>query len=99
MSATKGRVFEHLGAVQEVLLAWGISFGSILVAFALFGGATGHAKVVATLGFLYLPLLAMRRRDEDYGDYGITFRVWREDLRLFLILFALVLPLYVAGFW
>ena len=97
--ATRLSIVERLNAVQEILLTWAASFGTILIAFALFGGAAGHAKVVATVGFLYLPLLAMRRRGEDYADFGITFRAWREDLRLFFILFALVLPLYVAGFW
>src|SRR5919197_2667314 len=99
VDATRLSVFQRLSAVQEVLLTWAASFGSILIAFALFGGAAGHAKVVATVGFLYLPLLAMRGRGEDYADFGITFRAWREDLRLFSILFALVAPLYVAGFW
>lgn len=91
--------FSRLSAVQEVLLLWGLSFASILLAFALFGGATGHAKIVATVGFLYLPLVAMRRRNEDYPDYGITFRALREDLKLFGILFAVVAPLYVLAFW
>jgi membrane protease YdiL (CAAX protease family) len=99
VGATRLSIFERLNAVQEILVTWAASFGTILIAFALFGGAAGHAKVVATVGFLYLPLLAMRRRGEDYADFGITFRAWREDLRLFSILFALVLPLYVAGFW
>ena len=99
MSSAVARRLEDLSALKEVLLLWGISFASIVAAFALFGGANGYAKVVATLGFLYLPLLAMRRRGEDYADFGITFRAWREDLRLFAILFALILPLYVMGFW
>jgi membrane protease YdiL (CAAX protease family) len=99
MSSAVARRLEELSALKEVFLLWGISFASIVAAFAVFGGANGYAKVVATLGFLYLPLLAMRRRGEDYGDFGITFRAWRQDLRLFAILFALVLPLYVVGFW
>jgi membrane protease YdiL (CAAX protease family) len=99
MTATISRAFENLSALKEVLLLWGISFASIVTTFAIFGGASGHAKVVATVGFLYLPLLAMRRRGEEYADFGISFRAWREDLRLFSILFALVLPLYVVGFW
>jgi membrane protease YdiL (CAAX protease family) len=99
MSSALARRLEDLSALKEVLLLWGISFASIAAAFAVFGGATGYAKVVATLGFLYLPLLAMRRRGEDYSDFGISFRAWRQDLRLFAILFALILPLYVVGFW
>ncbi|MGA9521107.1 MAG: MXAN_2755 family glutamic-type intramembrane protease [Myxococcaceae bacterium] len=91
--------FARLSAVQEVFLLWAVGFIGIIVAFAAFGGSGGHAKVVATVGFLYLPLLAMRRRGEDYRDYGITLRAWREDLKLFGILFAVVFPVYVAGFW
>jgi membrane protease YdiL (CAAX protease family) len=90
---------KSLSAVQEVLVLWGLSFGTILIAFALFGGASGHAKVVATLGFLYLPLLAMRRRGEDYPDFGLSTRALGEDLKLFGVLFALVAPLYVLAFW
>lgn len=102
MSARPGAptgLLARMSAVQEVLLLWGVSFASILLAFALFGGASGGAKVVATLGFLYLPLLAMKRRGEDFRDFGLTFRAWREDLRLFGILTLIVAPLYVLGFW
>jgi uncharacterized protein len=89
----------RLSAVQEVLVLWAVGFSGIVLTFALFGSGGGWAKVVATVGFLYLPLLAMRRRGEDYRDFGITFRAWREDLKLFAILFAGVIPLYVVGFW
>ena len=95
----RGGAFSRLTATQEVLAIWGLSFASILIAFAVFGGAKSYAKVVATLGFLYLPVLAMRRRGEDFRDYGLTFRAWREDLKLFLILMAVVTPLYILGFW
>ncbi len=94
-----GGLFARLSAVQEVLLLWAVSFGSIVLAFALFGGASGHAKVVATVGFLYLPLLAMKRRGEDFPDFGLTARALGQDLKLFALLFALVAPLYVLAFW
>lgn len=83
-----------LTAVQEVLLIWAASFGAIVAASLL---APYYAKLVATLSFLYLPVLAMRRRGEDHRDYGITFRRWREDVKLFLILFLIVAPLFVGG--
>ncbi|MHB8873701.1 MAG: myxosortase MrtX [Myxococcaceae bacterium] len=83
------------GAVREVLLVWAACFAAIVVTFLTLNG---YAKLVATVGFLYLPLLAMRRRGEDYRDYGITFRNWRQDLKWFLVLSALVLPLFVAGY-
>jgi membrane protease YdiL (CAAX protease family) len=98
MNALEQRL-ARLSAVQEVLLLWAVGFLGIILTFAIFGGAGGYAKVVATIGFLYLPLLAMRRRGEDYRDFGITLRAWREDLKLFGLLFAFVVPLYVLGFW
>lgn len=89
----------RLSAVQEVLVLWGAGFAAIILAFVVFGGSAGYAKVVATVGFLYLPLLAMRARGEDYPDFGITLRAWKRDLGLFALLFAIVAPLYVFGFW
>lgn len=82
-------------AVREVLIIWGVCFAAILIAFPFSKAA---AKVAATVGFLYLPLWAMRRRGEDYVDYGVSTRAWREDLKWFAILSAVVLPLFAAGF-
>jgi membrane protease YdiL (CAAX protease family) len=75
-----------------------MGFATLLLASAVFG-ASAATKLVATAGFLYLPLLAMDRRGEDYRDYGVSLRAWREDVRLFLVLCALVGPLFFAGFW
>ncbi|MGQ0507910.1 MAG: myxosortase MrtX [Myxococcaceae bacterium] len=85
-----------LSAVHEVLVLWAVGFLGIIVSFILFRGV---AKLVATVGFLYLPLLAMERRNEDYEDYGVSLRKWREDLKLFAILAAIVAPLFFACFW
>ncbi len=84
------------GPLREALLLWAIAFLAILVAHMT---AASLAKPVATVAFLYLPLWAMRRRGEDYQDYGVTFRAWREDLRLVAVVCLVVLPLYTAGFW
>ncbi|WP_163997020.1 myxosortase MrtX [Pyxidicoccus caerfyrddinensis] len=84
-------------AVQEVLGLWAVGFLGIIAAFLLFGG-TSVPKLVATVGFLYLPLIPMRWRDEDYRDYGLTLRAWREDVRLFLVLSAIVGPLFFLAF-
>ena len=59
---------------------------------------TPYAKLVATAGFLYLPLWAMRRRNEDFSDYGVSLRTWKKDLKLFGILFGLILPLFTIGY-
>jgi membrane protease YdiL (CAAX protease family) len=82
--------------VQEVLILWGVAFLAILVAYRI---APGWAKPVATVAFLYLPLWAMSRRNEDYQDYGVTLRAWRQDLLLVAVLCAVVLPLFTLGFW
>ena len=85
-------------AVQEVAIVWSLAFGSLLVAFLLFG-MSSITKLVATAGFLYLPLWAMRARGEDFRDYGVTLAHWREDLRLFLLLALVILPLFGLAFW
>ena len=82
-------------AVAEVMTLWAICFGGIIVTFLTF---TGLAKLVATLGFLYLPQLATRQRGEDFREYGLTLRNWRADLKLFLVVGAIVFPLFIAGY-
>lgn len=89
------RRLSRLTAVQEVLVLWAASFVAIVICFALWRTA---AKVVATVSFLYLPLLAMDVRGEDYPDYGVTLRKWKKDLALFAVFAAIVTPLYVLGF-
>ncbi len=84
-----------LSAPKEVLLLWGVSFGAILAAYLV---SANLAKLVATAGFLYLPLWAMRRRGEDYRDYGLSLASWRADLRLYLIVCAVVLPPFFLAF-
>ncbi len=78
-----------------MLAVWGASFGLILLTFAVFPSS---AKLAATVGFLYLPVLAMRRRGEDYRDYGVSFRTLRADLKWSALILAVVLPLFVAGY-
>jgi uncharacterized protein len=82
-------------AVREVLSIWGLCFLGLLVAKL---SGSGQAKLVATLGFLYLPLAPMLRRNEDYPDFGLTLRNWREDLRLAGLVLATVLPIFVLGY-
>jgi membrane protease YdiL (CAAX protease family) len=87
----------RLSAVQEAVGLWALGFLGIIIAFLLFRG-TSIPKLVATVGFLYLPLVAMRWRDEDYRDYGLTLRAWRQDLKLFFLLSLIVGPLFFVGF-
>jgi uncharacterized protein len=83
------------GAVAEAFTLWAVCFLAIIVTYLTL---TPYAKLVATAGFLYLPLWAMRRRGEDYRDYGVTLRVWKQDLKLFAILFGLIVPLFCVGY-
>jgi membrane protease YdiL (CAAX protease family) len=82
-------------AVAEALALWALCFLAIVVTYLTI---TPYAKLVATAGFLYLPLWAMRSRGEDYRDYGVTLREWRRDLKLFAVLFGLILPLFTLGY-
>ncbi|XXF75736.1 MXAN_2755 family glutamic-type intramembrane protease [Myxococcaceae bacterium GXIMD 01537] len=96
MSTPEGPPRE-LSAVKEVLLLWGAGFLAIVLAFVFFGGSS-VPKLVATVGFLYLPLIPMRWRNEDFRDYGLTLRNWRQDVRLFLLLSLVVGPLFFVLF-
>lgn len=90
---TVGQKTYRLSATQECFAIWGASFAAILAASVFL---QGYAKLVATVSFLYLPLIPMNRRGEDYRDYGVTLRRWKEDLKLSALLFALVVPAYFA---
>lgn len=85
-------------ATTKVLLVWGLAFGALVLAFLAFG-LSSTTKLVATAGFLYLPILAMRGRGEDLSDYGLTLRHWRQDLKLFLGLSLLIAPLFFGAYW
>jgi membrane protease YdiL (CAAX protease family) len=82
-------------AAPEAIAIWALCFASILVSFVIYQPA---AKLVATVGFLYLPLLSMDRRREDYRDLGLSTRTLGSDLRQFLQVSAVVFPLFVAGY-
>ena len=83
-------------AVSEAVGLWMICFALIIVTFL---ANSGWAKVVATIGFLYLPLWALRERDEDYAEYGVTFRNWKADLKLAGIILAILIPATTLGYW
>ena len=84
-----------VSAAREAVVLWAVCFGGIALAFAFSGLA---AKLVATLGFLYLPEVSMRRRGEGFAHYGVSFRAWKQDLKWFAILFGLIAPLFVLGY-
>jgi membrane protease YdiL (CAAX protease family) len=83
-------------AAREAIALWGLCFGAIVVAFLIYPPA---AKLVATLGFLYLPELSMRSRGEGFAEYGVSLRNWRQDLKWFAILFGIIAPIFVLSYW
>ena len=83
-------------AVREALTAWAIAFVLLVAASLLYPSL---AKFVATASFLYLPLFFARRRNEDAYDYGLDFKLWKKDVGLFLIVAAILTPLFFIAFW
>ncbi len=82
-------------AAREAITLWGVCFGAIVLAFLI---APAAAKLVATVGFLYLPIIGMDRRGEDYADLGLSTRTLGRDVRQFLLVGAVVFPLFVLGY-
>lgn len=74
---------------------WALCFGATLVAFQMWPPA---AKIIATVGFLYLPLYATRKRGEDWPDFGLSTRSLGKDVRQFLAVSLVVFPLFIAGY-
>lgn len=82
-------------AVREALVIWALGFGGILISWLVYQPS---AKVVATVGFLYLPVLAMSVRGEDYRDFGLSARTLGADVKQFLVVSAIVFPIFIAGY-
>jgi uncharacterized protein len=82
-------------AAAEALTLWALGFATVLVAFRAYPPA---ATVVATVGFLYLPVLSLDRRGEEPADYGLSTRRLGADVRDFAAVGAVVFPLFVLGY-
>jgi membrane protease YdiL (CAAX protease family) len=82
-------------AAAEAVTIWALCFAAIVVTYVT---VTGLAKVVATLSFLYLPLWSMDRRGEDYRDFGLSTHQLGRDVTQFLLVSAVVFPLFVLGY-
>jgi hypothetical protein len=74
---------------------WAVCFGATLIAYQAW---TPAAKIVATVGFLYLPLYACHARGEDWPDFGLSTRTLGADVRQFFAVSAVVFPLFIAGY-
>lgn len=79
----------------EVLVLWAVCFGATLVSVLV---SRSFAKVIATLAFLWLPLWAMRERNEDHRDYGLSLATWRVDLAWFLGVALAIFPAFIVGY-
>ncbi len=82
-------------AALEAIVVWAVCFLGILMAHAMSGPA---GKVAATVGFLYLPLYASRRRGEDWAEFGFSARRLKADFVQFLGVAAVIFPLFIAGY-
>jgi membrane protease YdiL (CAAX protease family) len=82
-------------AVPEALTLWAVGFAAVAVTHVF---SPLVAKVVATVGFLYLPLVSMDRRKEDYEHLGLSTRRLGRDVLQFLAVSAVVFPLFVGGY-
>ncbi len=87
----------QVSAAREALTMWSVCFGATLIAYNT--GWPPAAKIVATVGFLYLPLYACRPRGEDWPDFGLSTRQLGKDFRQFLAVSAVVFPLFVGGYF
>ncbi|MHB8419152.1 MAG: myxosortase MrtX [Myxococcales bacterium] len=100
------------GPLSECLWLWALAIAGIALAKWLLDPLIGahlagvplldglfHPKTIAAVLFLYLPVWAMKKRDEYPEDYGLTLREWRRPLRLFLGMSLATLPLYALGYW
>ena len=72
----------------------GVHLGGLPLIDGLF-----HPKTIAAVLFLYLPVVAMKRRDEYPEDYGLRLSNLGRPLRLFGWMALATLPLYVAGYF
>jgi membrane protease YdiL (CAAX protease family) len=94
-SVERFRAWVVQSAVRDASVTWALCFGAILLSWLI---AKPIAKLVATVGFLYLPVLGMALRGEDYRDFGLSTRNLRRDLMQFLAMSAVVFPVFIAGY-
>jgi membrane protease YdiL (CAAX protease family) len=94
---------------REAITLWAIGFALIVAASRI---VPSYAKLVATVSFLYLPLLFARRQESaeksptlrsrfwtfDYREFGVSTRNWRQDMKLALGVFAVVAPIYFVAY-
>jgi len=86
----------------EVLIVFG---GTILICATLYQlqGAIPLVKryihEMHWVAFVYIPTFLLRRRDEDFQDYGLTVNPIGRGLLTFLIVSLIIFPLFTLGFY
>jgi uncharacterized protein len=78
----------------EAISIWALCFLCTLAAF-LVSPALG--KLVATVGFLYLPIW-ISSRGEDWPEFGLSSRRLKADFLQFAKYGSVIFPLFVAGY-
>ncbi len=57
-----------------------------------------HASLIVAVLFVLVPVLAVRLRGEDIGDYGFNLAHWKSEVLFIFLLSAVIFPLYLIGF-
>ncbi len=84
--------------MREVVVLWAVAFAAIAITRNI-GPISTWAKAVAAVAFLYLPGVVVWKRNEDYRDYAATMEGFWPGARLGLLFSAVVLPLFVGGYY
>jgi membrane protease YdiL (CAAX protease family) len=75
----------------------------LMIAFkalhALGGPARSALEIAVPLAWIYVPVLLLGRWKRDLDRYALTVRDWRGGLRLGAATSAVILPLFVLGYW
>ncbi len=82
-------------AAAEAISVWALCFAGILIGFLIYPPA---GKLIATVGFLYLPIIAGQARDEDWPEFGFSARQVKRDVLQFLAVGAVIFPLFIGGY-
>lgn len=87
----------------DVRMAW-LLCGAVLLTLTLVK-PLGGIHIIGTLGFtlaaamqLYLPMWRCDQQNQGYDTIGLHMKAWRADVKIVLILAAIVFPPYVVGY-
>ncbi len=58
-----------------------------------------HIHELIWVAFVYIPTFLLRKRKEDFRDYGLTIHPIGRNLMVFLVVSLIVFPLFTVGFY